>query len=53
MLFLLKPAMLKSIEDHVYKAKQGGHILDVYRWPRTSASNISATMLPAKTSSKN
>lgn len=31
MLFLLKPAMLKSIEDHVYKAKQGGHILDVYK----------------------
>lgn len=31
MLFLLKPAMLKSIEDSVYKAKQSGHILDVYK----------------------
>ena len=31
MLFLLKPAMLKSIEDHVIKARQSGHILDVYR----------------------
>lgn len=31
MLFLLKPAMLKSIEDHVNKAKQRGHILDVYK----------------------
>lgn len=31
MLFFLKPAMLKTIQNHLYKAKASGHVLDIYK----------------------
>jgi len=31
MLRLLKPGMLTSIQQHLYKAKSNGHLLDIYK----------------------